>query len=83
MIRSLTLVAASVTLFASAFLPAHAQDASRLLTAEKMWGMKRLGDPAITPDGRLAVVPVTTYDIGENKGLTDLWLVPVAGGEAR
>ena len=56
---------------------------SRLLTAEKMWTLKRLGDPAITPDGVTAVVPVTTYDIGENKALTDLWLVPVAGGAAR
>jgi dipeptidyl aminopeptidase/acylaminoacyl peptidase len=31
----------------------------------------------------MAVVPVTSFDIAENKGLTDLWLVPVAGGEAR
>ena len=55
---------------------------SRLLTAEKMWALKRLGDPAITPDGVTAVVPVTTYDIAENKGLTDLWLIP-AGGRRR
>jgi dipeptidyl aminopeptidase/acylaminoacyl peptidase len=55
----------------------------RLLTAEKMWALKRLGDPAITPDGLTAVVPVTTYDIAENKGMTDLWLIPVAGGPAR
>ena len=60
-----------------------AADDSRLLTAEKMWGLKRLGDPAITPDGVTAVVPVTTYDLKENKGLTDLWLIPVAGGAAR
>ena len=68
-------------------LAAQAQDATpasgRQLTAERMWALKRLGDPAITPDGKLAVVPVTTYDIAENKGLTDLWLVPVAGGPAR
>lgn len=62
---------------------AVAADSSRLLTAEKMWALKRLGDPAITPDGMTAVVPVTTYDIKENKGLTDLWLMPVAGGAAR
>jgi dipeptidyl aminopeptidase/acylaminoacyl peptidase len=55
----------------------------RQFTAEKMWALKRLGDPAISPDGTLAVLPVTSYDIGENKGLTDLWLVPVAGGAAR
>ena len=66
---------------------AAAQDAapanSRQFSAERMWALKRLGDPAITPDGKLAVVPVTTYDIAENKGLTDLWLVPLNGGGAR
>jgi Tol biopolymer transport system component len=62
---------------------AIAADESHLLTAEKMWALKRLGDPAITPDGVTAVVPVTTYDIKENRGLTDLWLIPVAGGAAR
>ncbi len=51
--------------------------------AERMWALKRLGDPAITPDGQLAVLPVTSYDMPENKGLTDLWLVPLAGGPAR
>jgi dipeptidyl aminopeptidase/acylaminoacyl peptidase len=53
------------------------------LTAEKMWALKRLGDPAVTPDGTLAVVPVTTFDVAENKVLTDLWLFPVAGGAPR
>src|SRR5688572_13679774 len=62
---------------------ASAADNSRLLSAEKMWALKRLGDPAITPDGITAVIPVTTFDIAENKGLTDLWLIPVAGGSAR
>ncbi len=85
MFRRLLTAATLATLFVNA-APAQTTappDASRLLTAEKMWAMKRLGDPAITPDGRLAVVPVTTYDIAENKGLTDLWLVPVAGPERR
>ena len=83
MIRySMTLFAGLLPLFVGA-ANAQSPDPARLLTAEKMWALKRLGDPAITPDGRTAVVPVTSYDIGENKGLTDLWLVPVAGGEAR
>ena len=50
------------------------------LSAERMWGLQRLGEPAMSPDGRLAVVPVTRYDVAENKGFTDLWLIPVAGG---
>ena len=69
----------SVTAAAQHAAPAN----SRQFTAERMWALKRLGDPAITPDGKLAVVPVTTYDIAENKGLTDLWLVPLTGGAAR
>jgi dipeptidyl aminopeptidase/acylaminoacyl peptidase len=53
------------------------------LTADAMWRFKRLGQPAIAPDGRLAVLPVTTYDIEKNIGLTDLWLVPTKPGKAR
>jgi len=53
------------------------------LSAEKMWTLQRLGEPAISPDGKLAVVPVTRFDLVENKGLTDLWMIPVAGGPAR
>jgi dipeptidyl aminopeptidase/acylaminoacyl peptidase len=68
-------------------IPTWAQNAaatnSRQFTAERMWALKRLGDPTITPDGKFAVLPVTTYDIDENKGLTDLWMLPVAGGAAR
>jgi len=82
--RSLLLcvsLAYSSALFAQT--PAATPNNSRLLTAEKMWGLKRLGDPAITPDGLVAVVPVTTYDVAENKGLTDLWLMPLSGGPGR
>jgi dipeptidyl aminopeptidase/acylaminoacyl peptidase len=70
-------------LLASGAALAAPSDGPRQLTAERMWSLKRLGDPAITPDGTLAVVPVTTIDMKENKGLTDLWLLPLAGGDAR
>ena len=61
-------------------LAAHA---AQPYTAEAMWQLKRLADPAISPDGRLAVVPVTTYDMEKNKGDADLWLVPTKPGKAR
>jgi dipeptidyl aminopeptidase/acylaminoacyl peptidase len=53
------------------------------LTAETLWQIKRLASPAISPDGRYAVVAVTGYDLAEDKGVTNLWLVPAEGGEAR
>ena len=68
-------------IFAIALAPAV--HAAQPYTAEAMWQLKRLADPAISPDGRLAVVPVTKYDMDENKGDTDLWLVPTKPGKAR
>ena len=53
------------------------------LTADAMWRLKRLGAPAISPDGRTAVLPVTSFDIEKNKGDTDLWLVPTKPGKSR
>jgi dipeptidyl aminopeptidase/acylaminoacyl peptidase len=53
------------------------------LTAQTMWELKRVGDPVLAPDGRLAVVPVTTFDIPANTSSTHLWLVPTKPGKAR
>jgi dipeptidyl aminopeptidase/acylaminoacyl peptidase len=64
---------------------AHAQPATDTvpLTAEAMWKLQRVGDPDLSPDGKLVVVPVTRYDVDKNKGFSDLWLIPTAGGTAR
>jgi dipeptidyl aminopeptidase/acylaminoacyl peptidase len=80
--QRLALLFASLCLASAAYAQTPANNA-RQFTAEKMWGLKRLGAPAITPDGATAVLPVTSYDIAENKGLTDLWLVPLNGGAPR
>jgi dipeptidyl aminopeptidase/acylaminoacyl peptidase len=41
-----------------------------------------VGDPAVSPDGRWAAFSVTSYSVKENKGNSDLWLVPTDGGAA-
>ena len=74
--RALLVLAAGIAL-------APAVRAAQPYTAEAMWQLKRLADPAISPDGRLAVVPVTKYDMEKNKGDADLWLVPTKPGKAR
>lgn len=53
------------------------------LTAESMWALERLATPAISPDGRHAVVAVTRFDVKEDKGYTDLWLFATDGSEER
>jgi dipeptidyl aminopeptidase/acylaminoacyl peptidase len=59
---------------------AAAQD---IMTPERLWEIQRISAPSISPDGKTFVYGVRTYDVGANKGNTDLWLRPVAGGEAR
>src|SRR5262245_35833176 len=53
------------------------------LTAETLWQIKRVGPPAVSPDGRWAVVAVTTPDVKQDKMPSDLWLLSTEGGEAR
>ena len=61
---------------------ASAADAKAPLSPETMWRIQRLAAPAVSPDGAWVAVGVTTYDMKDDKGQSDLWLVPTAGGEA-
>lgn len=76
-------IATPVMLLLAACVMSVAAHASEPYTAAAMWRLKRLADPAISPDGRLAVVPVTAYDMDKNRGDADLWLVPTKSGKAR
>ena len=53
------------------------------LDADTLWQMQRLSNPAISPDGKQAVVAVTRYEVPDDKAITNLWLVPTDGSEAR
>jgi dipeptidyl aminopeptidase/acylaminoacyl peptidase len=62
-----------------AFMP----QSKRPLSVEDLWAIKRVGSPTLSPDGRLACAPVTSYDMEKNEGRTELWLFPTDGGRAR
>jgi dipeptidyl aminopeptidase/acylaminoacyl peptidase len=55
----------------------------RPITVEDLWAIQRVGAPAVSPDGRQVAFGVSVYDMDENRGNGDLWLVPVAGGAPR
>lgn len=74
----LLLGAASVALAA----PALAQQ-KKVMSAADMWGLKRVASPALSPDGKSAVVSVSIFDLKTDKRAADLWLFPVDGGPAR
>src|SRR5258705_124733 len=46
------------------------------LDVEALWAIKRIGVPTLSPDGRYACAPVTSYDVEKNEGATELWLFP-------
>ena len=63
-------------------LAAYAAD-RRPLTPQDLWAIKRLGSPTLSPDGKHVVFTVQEWSIEKNKSTSSLWVVDVAGGEAR
>lgn len=53
------------------------------LSPELLWELDRVGSPAVSPDGQWVAYTVTDYTIADNKGLTDIYLKPIAGGKAK
>ena len=60
-----------------------AGQAKRPITAQDLWAVKRVGAPALSPDGRRAVVSVQEWSIEKNKPTASLWLVDVASATTR
>jgi dipeptidyl aminopeptidase/acylaminoacyl peptidase len=53
------------------------------LSVETLWKIKRVGSPDLSPDGKWAVVSITSYCMKGDKGDADLWLVSTADGKTR
>src|SRR5207302_5439268 len=67
-----------VQLFAQTSAPAK-----RPFTFADLMSLKRIGSPAISPDGKWVLFSAMDVDLSENKKTTHLWVVPLAGGDAR
>lgn len=53
------------------------------LGLEQLAMMERVSDPRLSPDGKQVLYGVRTTDWAGNRGVNSVWLVDVAGGEAR
>lgn len=51
-------------------------------TPDVMWALGKMGESAVSPDGKQLAYAVTYYDMAENKGNADLYLQPTDGGAA-
>ena len=57
--------------------------AKRAFTPADWYKVTTLSSPAISPSGDRVAVTVTTVREAENKRHSEIWVVPVAGGEAK
>ena len=53
--------------------------ATKPITHEALWMMKRVGAPVVSPDGKWVVFAVLEPSYEADKAVSDLWLVPVDG----
>jgi dipeptidyl aminopeptidase/acylaminoacyl peptidase len=51
------------------------------MTFEDMMKMRRLGETAVSPDGKWLAYSVTDVDLEKNTRTATLWLQPIAGGD--
>jgi dipeptidyl aminopeptidase/acylaminoacyl peptidase len=58
-----------------------AKIAPRVLMPDDVYALKSVGDPRISPDGRLVAYTVKAYQRKEDGADTDVYMVPLAGGE--
>lgn len=63
------------------FVPEPIKVENQLLTPEILWQLGRLGDAKISPDGLTVAFALTYTNIAEDRSYTDLYTIPLAGGE--
>ncbi len=64
-------------------LLAAAPASAKGLTVEDMLAMQRVGDPAVSPDGKWVAFTVRDTDYDANRGRTDVWVASVDGATVR
>ncbi len=83
MMRTLFQVVLVFCLF-GVFAPLGATSAGkRPLTFEDLFGMKRVSDPQVSPDGKTLVFTMTEKDVEGNSSSTHIYSVPMSGGSPR
>ena len=59
-----------------------AQEAKRAITFDDMIAVHRIAEAQLSPDGKWVAYTVATPDMDANRNATDIWMAPVAGGDA-
>ena len=70
-------------LFLSTTTLAQTTGPQDLMTPELLWEIGRLGGTSVSADGSKAVYTVRNYELKENGGTTDLFLLDIESGQSR
>lgn len=65
------------------YLPETPRLVSDLMTPEVLWSFGRLGEPAVSPDGKSVVYTVTFFNITENKSFSDVYFLSLETRETK
>jgi len=71
---------AVISLFA---MSSFALAQEKRLTIDELLKVRRVSDPQVSPKGDLVAFTITDIDQAANKGTTQIYLVPLGGGQAR
>src|SRR5262249_47725067 len=74
-------IAVTALLFAAG-TNSHAQEAKHAITFDDMMAMHRISQAELSPDGKWVAYTVATPDREANRNASNLWMAPVAGGDA-
>ena len=69
-------------IIALVLLPTALSAQKRAFAPSDWYRLTTLSSPAMSPDGRLVAVTVTTVKEAENRRHSEIWVVPAGGGEA-
>ena len=72
-----------VALFLLSLSIAALAQAKRPFTFDDMMQLKRVGEPSVSPDSKWVAFSAVDVSLEANTRTPHLWVVPVAGGEAR
>jgi dipeptidyl aminopeptidase/acylaminoacyl peptidase len=65
------------------FCPAQTTQPKRPMTFEDMMLMKRLGETAVSADGKWLAYSATTVNLEQNTKTAELFIQPISGGDAK
>jgi dipeptidyl aminopeptidase/acylaminoacyl peptidase len=70
-------------LVTSAGLVQAAEAQPRTISAQDLWAIKRVGAPALSPDGKRVAYSVQEWSIEKNKATASLWLTDLSTSKTR